>query len=512
MTRLDWLTAAGLGLLALGLRAGSLLIWPCDGLYGQDAYAYYAYAVGPLREALLNFAPPPPFFWPPGYPLLIALGSLLGGTTPFAGQAISLAAGSLTPVLTYALARELAPGEGRGAWAAPLAGLLTAVHPQLWQSSVMLMADATGLAAATLSTWAVARYWRAPRAGWFMLGSGALAFAILTRWAFALAGLAVTALAAGRWLGLARRQPGAAAVQAAAALGVAGVILWPVLQGLLDPAAGAEFTGDLEVYSWSLVNFARREFVTIDGLLSYRYPNGLYYFLLPAHPYYFTPVLAAALAPGVWSVLAGWRARAEAGWPRLLLLLAWPLLVLGFHAGAPWQNFRFGLAALPPLAILAAIGMVEIVAWMRARIPMRRVAQALPAGALLAGLAWMVVGGARLTHGYIARKDRELALIAAVEAQTPLGARLLTFGLTLAFDYYSRLETYELYRLSEADLLRLSAGPEPAFLLLNIASIERQWQGRSPALNYHWLRDHAGLDRLAEYPPYSLYAVRCACP
>ena len=39
-----------------------------DGLYGQDAFAYYDYATGPLRAALLSLKLPPPFTWPPGSP------------------------------------------------------------------------------------------------------------------------------------------------------------------------------------------------------------------------------------------------------------------------------------------------------------------------------------------------------------------------------------------------------------------------------------------------------------
>ena len=103
----EWWLPAGLFLLAVLVRAGSLLGQGFDGLYGQDPFAYYGYAIGPLRSALLSFQPWPPFFWPPGFPLLITLGSLLFGASPLVGQWISLLAGSLVPVLTYALAREI---------------------------------------------------------------------------------------------------------------------------------------------------------------------------------------------------------------------------------------------------------------------------------------------------------------------------------------------------------------------------------------------------------------------
>src|SRR5258706_6346821 len=102
-----WRWPAALFLLSLLAHAGALFGQGFDGLYGQDPFAYYGYAVGPLRGALLSFQPWPPFFWPPGYPLLITLGTLLFGTTPLVGQWISLLAGSLVTVLTYALASEV---------------------------------------------------------------------------------------------------------------------------------------------------------------------------------------------------------------------------------------------------------------------------------------------------------------------------------------------------------------------------------------------------------------------
>jgi 4-amino-4-deoxy-L-arabinose transferase-like glycosyltransferase len=499
--------AAGLLLLALALRAASLAGQGFDGLYGQDPYAYYQYAVGPAREALLHLQPLPPFFWPPGYPLLIAIGTFLAGRSPLVGQAISLLAGSLIPVLTFALARELsldldsgaAPGGRLPAWAPGLAGFVAAVHPQLWQSSTVVMSDTTALAAATLGAWALARYARLDRARWLALSAATLAYAIATRWAFAL--MAVPCAVYGLYL-LVRRARGhwaAAAVQAAGATLAGGVVLAALLgPGLLgrSPTGTAGFTGDLEVYTWSPLNFARREFVTVDGRLSYRLPNGVYYALSAAHPYYFTPLLAPLLLPGSWRVLRRRRVRA---W---VLLLAWPIMILGFHAGAPWQNFRFTLAALPPLAVLLAFGAAQVAAWLRPRVRWLLPVVVVP------GLAWMAVGGWQLPRQFIERKQADLALVAAVEAQAPLHARLLTFSLTQTFVTYSRLETYELWALDRTQLANLAAEKRPMLLLIDVGNVESQWLGRSPSDNYHWLRDGPGLDELGRYGNYTLFKVK----
>src|SRR5712691_2476644 len=61
-----------------------------DGLYGQDAYAYFDYATVSVRRSIVQIAPLEAFFWPPGYPLLVALASFVIGPSALAGQAVSL--------------------------------------------------------------------------------------------------------------------------------------------------------------------------------------------------------------------------------------------------------------------------------------------------------------------------------------------------------------------------------------------------------------------------------------
>src|SRR5689334_7853123 len=95
-----------------------------DGLYGQDAFAYTDYALGPLRTALAAGRLPPPFFWPPGYPIAIAATG--------SGQLVAVVAGAAVPVLTALLVLASAPVPGRAATAtAWLAGGVAAVAGQL---------------------------------------------------------------------------------------------------------------------------------------------------------------------------------------------------------------------------------------------------------------------------------------------------------------------------------------------------------------------------------------------
>ncbi|HEX5505749.1 MAG TPA: hypothetical protein VFW96_24240 [Thermomicrobiales bacterium] len=502
---LSWRLALLLLFLAVVVPAGALAaVGRFDGLYGQDPYAYYDYAVGPLRAGLLRLRPPPDFYWPPGYPLLVALVSFAVGARPLAGQLVSLVAGGLAAVGTALLAREVWPAlDGRGGARARfygplLAGLVVALCGQLWQSSIVVMADTTGLAAATLGAWALARYGRRGASGgvgWLALAAAGLSWAVLTRWAYALVAIPCTVYAL---VALRRRGRPVALAHGAAATAVVAVLLGPLLVpvaiGLLEPGRTAPFAADLDVYRWDPLNAARRAFHTADGLLAYRWPNGLYYALAPALPFFFTPLLAWLIAPGLWTTL---RRRATAG---LVLVVGWAGVTYAFHAGAPWQNIRFVLAYLPPLAVLLALGAVV------ACRAVGRHGRALVGVGLAAGLAWMTVGGVGLTRGFIARKDADLALARAV--RLPADARLLTFGPTLTFQHYTAIETDDLSGLTPPDLARLAAGDHPVYLLLDTANVETQWRGLPPDENYRWLRDGPGLAPLGRYGGhYTLFRV-----
>lgn len=487
-----------------------------DGLYGQDAYAYWEYATGPLLESLKAFEPPPPFFWPPGYPLLVALGAWLFGASPLVGQAVSLLAGMAVPVLTVLLAREVWRRDDRVWPVALTAGVLMAVLGQLWQSSVVVMADTTGIAAALLGAWAAARYARSPapdaagadpegqsllrgwdrpgHAGWLVLAAAAMAFAILTRWAYALVAVPVAAYAL---VALRRRRLRTAAVHAGLAAAAALLVLAPLLPGVLGFLTGGEgdaFAGNLEVYSWNPIRAIQREFDTVDGRLSYAWPNGLYYALVPFHWAYFTPLMAPFVAWGGVRVI-----RSRQPGP-LLLCLAWPLMVYAFHAGAPWQNLRFGLAMAPPVAILAAIGGEGLALLGR---PGRNAALALGVPAILL-VAW---GGWRHTEHIVSLKASNVETVRWVEERIPSDARLAVFGLTSTFRHESDLEVHEIFVATPDSLARWTEGEAPLYLLLDVPSVQTQWQGRSPDENRVWLRENRGFREVGTHGGFTLFRV-----
>jgi 4-amino-4-deoxy-L-arabinose transferase-like glycosyltransferase len=469
-----------------------------DGLYGQDAYAYFDYSVGSVRQSLLHAAPLEPFFWPPGYPLLVALGSLAIGPTPLAGQLVSLLAGALVPILTALLVLELWPGDTP---LALLAGALVALCGQLWQSSVVVMADTTGLALATFAAWALARHARGGRGAWLLAAGGAIGYATLARWIYGLVAIALSAYLVGASLVGGQRARGTGHwVFALTGVAIAALILVPVIGpaivGLLShPAEPAAFAGNFQVYSWSPLNAFRREFQTADGHLAYPLPNGIYYAIAPANLAFFGPLLAP------WIVVGLYAARR---WPKpiLLLVAGWAAIVYAVHAGAPWQNFRFTLAYLPPLAILVATGLLSVYRYLT-HAPRTILVIVAATGLVVSG-----AGAVRLEKTFIDRKDEELALVRWVTGLVPPGAQLLTFGPTLAFRHYTRLPTFDLFEVRDpAELNAVLSTPSPHYVLVDEASVEGQWLGQPPSTNFHLIRDGPGLTPLGTEQAYTLYRV-----
>src|SRR5947208_3497398 len=108
----NWVAILFVGLVSLAFRGLLLLLFPFDGLYGQDAFFYLTATQdlvkvwtdpGKLWQWLTVWGTPPISVWPLGYHLQMALVSPLTGLNAAAGQVISFVAGTLTPVLTSML-------------------------------------------------------------------------------------------------------------------------------------------------------------------------------------------------------------------------------------------------------------------------------------------------------------------------------------------------------------------------------------------------------------------------
>jgi hypothetical protein len=165
--------------------------------------------------------------------------------------------------------------------------------------------------------------------------------------------------------------------------------------------------------------------------------------------------------------------------------------VYAFHAGAPWQNARFPLAYVPPLAILLAAGLTCAVA---------RISLAASAYAVV-GLALMLFGAVRLNDSFVERQVQDRQLVAWVDAQATPNTPLLTFGPTLTFQHYSRLPTADLFDTDVSD------APPGTYVLVDVANIEGQWAHQAPGRALDSLRAR-GLTELGVRNGFTLYRLQ----
>jgi 4-amino-4-deoxy-L-arabinose transferase-like glycosyltransferase len=476
-------------LFALLIRLLAKTITHFDGLYGQDPFAYYGYALE-LQQALAARQAIPPFTWPIGYPLFIIFAMLFVGTQALAGQIVSIIASALMAPLVYWLVRELEP---EAVFGAAIAGLLSATAAQFLISSLAVMSDAAGLLWATLSAWALLLFmkrdwqWR-----WLVITAVTLAFAILTRWVYGLLILpwAVSGLLAAREQQKSRREVALTAVIALTiGLTIIGSQFWAEL-------AHGEFSHavDLEVVRWHPANAFKTTVQNSDGTFHYERPIALYYFLPTLHPAYIFPLLAPFLLIGLWLI----RTRPLS---QQMIFIGWFLVIYGFLAGITWQNWRFPLALFPALLVLVGIGLDGV--W-RQRPSWHKALITLSVLSLLGSLGW----AARDLYNFTSWTQSQLAAVHWTEEKVPDEATLIAFGLTASLQHYTDIPTHELFFLNEVDLRELTNQDTPLYLLVDPQNVQSQWQGKSPENNVLWLDEHTDLIQVERNDPYVLYWVK----
>ena len=495
---------------ALGVAIAVRVLLPFDGLYGQDAFAYFRYAraLGPHFAA---GAPLPALYWPIGYPVTVALLLPLTGGNPAAGQIVSALACAWAAAATGLLVRDLESLDGKPGedpWPAVLAGLTVAVSGAVLRSSQVVMADGLGLGAAAAALFGVVRYAKDRRGPWLVAAAVSLGWGASARWMVGLLALPLGVFVlVHAW---APRRLDAPDVRAGTSARPGhGPRLWPsalaaTLAGLaaLAPALAVARSVPLSLakhewlLGWSLRNVLARDVHTPEGHAVYRLPIGLFYLARLGWPDYFFP--AAALL----SLAGGWTLARERRWATCALLLGWPAVVWLFVSGIPYESPRFLLPTLPAIGALSGIGLASL----RRRVSARTGSKLtiLVACAQLVGL----VIGAREHARLVARKNEDRDLVAWAAARMGPDARLLIAGPSLAFQYYAAITGRDFLSASSDEVAALVASGSPLFVLADVDELETQWLGLNPERRFAALSRDPGLAVIGTHPPYTLFRVR----
>jgi len=475
-------------LFSLFIRLITVRLFQFDGLYGQDSFAYYGYAIS-LRQALLAGHLPPPFFWPIGYPTLIVMITAVIGITPAAGQLVSIVAGASIAPLVYFIVREYEPKAIIGG---VVAGMLAALAAQLLLSSISTMSDTASLFWATLSAWMMIKYLKNLQLRYLAISTIAFAFAILTRWVYGLLVIpwGISAVLAWRAAKLSWRQMTKATILA---ILLGGAIM--TLHFIPDMArADLSYTGDLEVYSWSPSNAVTRQLHNTDGDFVYEYPTGWFYARPSFHPAYIFPFFTLFWLLGIWAI----RRHPPA---LIVLLVGWPLTIYLFLAGVPWQNWRFPLSFFSPMLVLVGLGIHWT--WQRLRPRWRQAVLSACAIALIGSAAWSV----RDIGKFTTRFNDQKAITAVIANELPPEATLIAFGLTSTLQHYTEIETLELFHLDQVDLQEIVEGETAVYLLIDPKIVNSQWADMDLGRNVRWLQANYRITEMMPLEPFVLYQV-----
>lgn len=484
-----------------GIVLRLLLLTPSgfDGLYGQDAYAYYDFA-HELRDAINEGRAPGSFFWPLGYPLLLLAGFTLFGNQITVAQGLNVLLGSALPCLIYILARTI----GLRRTGALTAAILMAVCGQAMQSSLVIMSDIPALFWAIASGVMLALYLK-PSSNrtssltlWLALSAGLLAFASITRWIYLLLavpwGLVVLMRSRGR---IQRREI------LSTLIATSIVFLPQLVYNRIMPSPGLNHAW---VEGWSLSHALEREFTNIDGHFLYEKANVLYYAQPFYDLYYLAPIFSPFILIGLWRL---WKLARV--W--LIMIGGWALLPYLFLIGIPYQNIRFPLIVLPAVAILVGAGIEMIAEWIqsvevRGIIIPHTLARLMVFAIVAFGAIQTLHIAEKTIREFIERRQADKAVARWVNNDLPGSSRLYTFGLTLTLKHYTTLKVFELYYETPETLEARWIRGQDDYLLLNLWDIEHQWAGREPDIAYQWFFDLRGLTRLGQYGYYTLFRIK----
>jgi hypothetical protein len=310
-----------------------------NGLYGQDSHEYYRYS-----RAILDFLKTGnsagDYFWPIYYPILGAiLGMVIDNLISL--QLISFLSLSGSLFFLFKILDKIFNDKHRSLIYLLITFLLS---PYVFRNSTFVMTDLLTVFFILASFYFFIDYLDKVELKQILLFSVFTTMAVLTRYSAAVV-LTIPSLVIIYHIIKKRKLP-----HLVIAVIIAMILTTPHI--LTRESKITEFLGHVWLQEWSVLNYLKRDFITLEGTYHYRFPNILNSLSNIFYPTYlvFGIILISLLKKNLfknrlWLIT-------------LIIVLLYALLI----AGIPYQNQRYLLLSYPFVAILLFPGFKRLVA------------------------------------------------------------------------------------------------------------------------------------------------------
>lgn len=445
-----------------------------NGLYGQDGHEYYRYSKN-LQQFLIQGTHPGSYFWTAMYPLGGAVLSFLTGPL-LALQLISVVSSAWILVLLVSYLQNEFPGREKEI--ALYAGLFLGLSPYFFRYSVSVMSDVPALALIITAWYFTDRFYKLKIIQHFYFAAFCISAGLFTRIGF----LPIT-IPVFVFIG----------IHLIRNFNFKHLIIVTILV-VIPYAITAYFKGEDSanifehnyVTNWSIFNFFRKEFVILDGNVSYFLPNILNVALCFVHPGY---VLAGAVF--IFYLIYNKRQPSFLFFSLVFAIVGYCL----FIAGIPYQNNRYMIAVVPFFLVICFPSFLTILSWFHYR-------------KKLFNLVLFMVFSFQFMLLYRA----VLPLIKLNKLEQKISEKVISFNspvvYTLGMDgalssYGYRGTIINLYGHLYTDIV------DSSLLLINKTGFEIQWKGKSPMLNYNFIQKHSSLKLITTFNDgWEVYEVR----
>jgi len=449
-----------------------------NGLYGQDSYEYLRYCTH-LFDFLKNDVAPGNYYWTVNYPLLGAFLAYITGPA-IALQLLSILSASwIVYLVCMFLFREF---PGRELEVIFYVLLLLGASPYFFRYTISSMSDMMAISFACTAYYALYCGYKESHNRWLYATWFLAAMAVFTR--FAMLPLLVPVILFSTFCVIKKFNLIFFIVAIAAALIPAGVHFFFKQNSYADIFQVYPMTG------WSVSNYFKSSFTTVEGNLNYTLPNIIFVFSFLVHPGF--------LFPGILFLFLMFKKGTR---PSLVypVVSAGILLYLFFIAGMPSRNTRYLIPVLPFFIASCFPVYLIILSWLYKRENFRKVffITMCVVQFLFTVMAFKPFYEYNKLEKFIANK--------IIEYHPSV---LYTFGIDGAIRSYG-------YR---GTIINLWSNPldtvqQGALLLFNKQQNDKQWKGKNPMLNYNLIVEKAGAVKIETLESgWEIYEIKKAYP